>query len=184
MILKKLTPDHPDIPAVKKLFEEAFPENERTMSMDDILTHLDDMPLNLLGIYPEETPDDFAGFFLTIEGETAVYLVYLAICPEKRSGGIGSKAMNAMREYYKDRPLLFSYESIYEESDNAEQRERRRNLYLKLGFLETGWFAKLNGTEFILASSMENFDKDAFIDFLGAIFGAAGSELPELYRRD
>ena len=28
MILKKLTPSHPDIPALKKLFEEAFPENE------------------------------------------------------------------------------------------------------------------------------------------------------------
>ena len=26
MILKELTPDHPDIPAVKKLFEESFPD--------------------------------------------------------------------------------------------------------------------------------------------------------------
>ena len=25
MILKKLTPNHPDIPALKKLYEEAFP---------------------------------------------------------------------------------------------------------------------------------------------------------------
>ena len=37
MILKKLTPNHPDIPALKKLFEEAFPESERPVSMDTIL---------------------------------------------------------------------------------------------------------------------------------------------------
>ena len=185
MNLKVLTPDHPDIPAVKALFEEAFPENERTMSMDVILASMDKMPIKLLGIYSDEAPDDFAGFFLTVEGEKCVYLVYLAIRPEKRSGGIGSKAMNAMREYYAGKTLLFSYESIYEESDNAEQRERRRNLYLKLGFHETGWFATLNGTEFILASSDPEVDKDEFLQFLaGMAAGTPGAALPELYRRD
>ena len=47
MILKHLKSDHPDIPAVKKLFEEAFPENERTMSMDVSVTYLDKLPCDL-----------------------------------------------------------------------------------------------------------------------------------------
>ena len=136
MIFKELTPNHPDIPAVKKLFEESFPENERTMSMDVILANLKLMPIKLLGIYPEETPDTFAGFFLTAEGETSVYLTYLAIRPEQRSSGIGGKAMSAIREYYKGKTLLFSYESPFEESDNAEQRERRRKFHLRNGFYE------------------------------------------------
>lgn len=185
MILRTLTPDHPDIPAVKKLFEEAFPVNERSMDMDEILAHAEQLPIRLLGIYPEEAPEDFAGFFLTVEGGDFVYLTYLAICPEKRSGGIGSKAMNAVREYYKDQTLLFSYESIYEKSNNPEQRERRRNLYLRLGFHETGWFSVMNGTEFIIASSKEEFDKDAFLEFMGAMSaGTTGAAVPELYRRD
>lgn len=185
MNLKVLTPDHPDIPAVKALYEEAFPANERAMSMDAIVANLDKLPVKLLGVYPDETPDDFAGFFLTSEGDNCVYLIFLAIRPEKRSGGIGSKALNAIREYYAGKLLIFSYESIYEESDNAEQRERRRNLYLKLGFHETGWFAKLNGTEFILASSDPEVSKDEILHCIeGLAGGNPGAKVPELYRRD
>ena len=183
MIFKELTPNHPDIPAVKKLFEESFPENERTVSMDVILANLKLMPIKRLGIYPEETPDTFAGFFLTAEGKTSVYLTYLAICPEQRSGGIGGKAMSAIREYYKGKTLLFSYESPFEESDNAEQRERRRKFHLRNGFYETGWFAKLNGTEFIIACSKEDFDKDEFLSSLASMV-PEGAPIPELYRRD
>lgn len=185
MILRLLTPDHTDIPKVKKLFEEAFPENERTMSMDDILAHADELPIDLIGIYPDETPDDFAGFFLTFKSDASVYLVYFATCPEKRSGGIGSKAIGALKEFYGEKPILFSYESVYEESDNAEQRERRRSFYLKNGFFETGWFARMNDTEFILASSKEGTGKEDFEAFLaGMTAGVPGAAAPELYRHD
>jgi len=181
MILKKLTATHDDYERVEKLFFEAFPENERPVGISDILAQ-DKIPCDLIGIYPDETPDDFAGFFLTIKNDVCVYLVYFATCPEKRSKGLGSKAIQAFKDYYKDTPILFSYESIYQESDNAEQRERRRKFYLKNGFYETGWFADLAGTEFILASSVEEFDKDSFTTFLSAMAG--GMAIPDLYRRD
>lgn len=184
MILKKLTPQHPDIPALKKLFEEAFPENERPMSMDNILALLDQLPCDLLGVYPEETPDKFVGFFFGIRGESGVYGVYFATCPELRSSGIGSKAFRAVIESYGDTPFWFSYESTFQESDNAEQRERRRRFYLKNGFYETGWFTSLNGTEFILACSKKEFDKEAFEKFMGAMASSATAPVPALYRRD
>ena len=102
-----------------------------------------------------------------------------------RSSGIGSKAFKAIVDHYGDTPFWFSYESPFEESDNAEQRERRRRFYLKNGFHETGWFTKMNGTEFIIACSKEEFDKDAFEAFVGAmIAGTSGAAVPELYRRD
>lgn len=185
MILKKLNPSHPDIPALKKLFEEAFPENERPMSLDGILAYLDQLPCDLLGVYPDETPDKFSGFYFGVRGESGVYGVYFATCPELRSSGIGGKAFKAILEYYGDTPFWFSYESPFEESDNAEQRERRRRFYLKNGFHETGWFTKMNGTEFIIACSREEFDKEEFEAFVGAMMaGTSGAAVPELYRRD
>lgn len=185
MILKKLTTNHPDIPALKKLYEEAFPLNERPLSMDNILAFLDQFPCDLLGVYLEETPDEFVGFFFGIRGETGVYGVYFATRPDLRSSGIGSKAFRAIVDHYDDLPFWFSYESTYEESENSEQRERRRRFYLKNGFYETGWFTKLNGTEFIIASSKKEFDKEAFEKFMGAMFASTtGAALPELYRRD
>ena len=182
MILKKLTPDNPDIPALKKLYEEAFPENERTLSMDDILALADQIPCDLLGVYPDETPDTFVGFFFGLRGEASVYGVYYATLPELRSTGIGRKAFKAILDYYEDMPFWFSYESTYEECDNIEQRERRRSFYLKNGFYETGWFVVVNGTEFIVASSKKEFDKEAFEQFMASMAG--GKELPKLYRRD
>lgn len=184
MILKKMTADHPDISALKALFEEAFPVSERPLSMDAIIANLDQMPCDLLGVYPDETPDQFVGFFFGIRAEGAVYGVYYATDPKLRSTGIGSKAFKAILEYYGDTPFWFSYESTFEESDNAEQRERRRKFYLKNGFYETGWFAKMNGTEFILATSKEDFDKEAFEKFLAGMAAASGAPAPELYRRD
>ena len=184
MILKQLKPDHPDIPAVKQLFEEAFPENERTVSMDVIVAHLNQLPCDLIGIYPDETPDTFAGFFLGLRGEACVYGVYLATRPELRSTGIGGKAFKAIVESYGDMPFWFSYESPFEENDNAEQRERRRRFYLKNGFYETGWFARMNGTEFILASSRKEFDKEAFEKMIAGLSAhTMGAPVPELYRR-
>ena len=74
--------------------------------------------------------------------------------------------------------------ATFEECDNAEQRERRRNFYLKNGFHETGWFTRINGTEFIIASSKEDFDKDAFVKFMSDMTASLGAPLLELYRRD
>jgi GNAT superfamily N-acetyltransferase len=185
MILKQLTANHPDIPALKKLYEEAFPENERPLSMDAILAFVDQMPCDLLGVYPEET-QEFSGFFFGIRGESGVYGVFFATRPDLRSTGIGGKAFRAIVEHYGDTQFWFSYESPFEESENAEQRERRRNFYLRNGFHETGWFTKLNGTEFIIACSKEEFDKEAFEKFMSSM--AAGlpnpQALPQLYRRD
>lgn len=183
MILKKLTPDHPDVPALKNLFEEAFPVNERPMSMDDLLSIVDKIPCDLLGVYPDEDPDTFVGFFFGIRGEAGVYGVYYATDSKLRSTGIGSKAFKAILDYYDDIPFWFSYESPFEESDNAEQRERRRKFYLKNGFYETGWFAKMNGTEFILASSRKEFDKEALVSLMSSIL-PGDQPVPELYRRD
>ncbi len=184
MILKNITPDHKDYPALNKLYEESFPENERPFSMDVILSMLDKLPCDLLGVYPDDEPDKFVAFFFGVRGESSVYGIYYATDPNLRSTGIGKEAFKAILKYYEDMPFWFSYESTFEESDNAEQRERRRNFYLKNGFHETGWFTRINGTEFIIASSKEDFDKDAFVKFMSGMTVGSGAPLPELYRRD
>ena len=188
-MIQKLTVDHPDIPAVEKLFEEAFPPSERPMTMTQLLARAEEMQgqlsTELLGIYPDEAPDDFSGFFLTVKVPSFVFLLFFATCPEKRSTGIGSKAIHALREYCGATPLVFNYESVYQESDNAKQRERRRSFYLKNGFHETGWFLRGNGTEFIVACSGESFDKEAY-EMLMRSMRPTGPNAPEveMFRRD
>lgn len=67
MILKKLTVDHPDFPAVEKLYEASFPIEERHSTMAQLVEASEQLPgdssLEVLGIYLDEGPDDFVGFF-------------------------------------------------------------------------------------------------------------------------
>ena len=99
----------------QKLFEEAFPVSERPISMDDILANLGNSPCDIL----RENPDKFVGFFVGMNGEPGVCGVYYATDPQLRSTGIGTKAFKAILDYYKDKPFWFSYESTFQESDNA-----------------------------------------------------------------
>ena len=127
--LKQLTTNHPDYPQVVKLYEEAFPENERVMDMPTLLSGF---PVTLLGIYPEE--ELFAGFFLVFDDGNLLYLLFFATCPQMRSGGIGSKD-------------------------------------------ESPWYAKFGETEFVLCSSEEPADIEAFKQAIRTITGVE----PEFY---
>lgn len=188
MILKTLSPDHPDVPAAARLYEESFPENERPLTMEQMLAASDELPeplsAELLGIYSEEVPDDLAGFFFTIDTDFCTYLVYFAVAPSKRSGGIGGKAIRELRGRCGNMPLIFDFESVYEKSDNAEQRRRRRDFYLRNGFHETRWFFRTSGIELAVASSQKELDEQAFGTFRSILTTLAGEDAIELYRRD
>lgn len=189
MMLKQITANHPDLAAVKELYEEAFPANERVMTIDELLALPGHMPgvlsVDIFGIYPNGDADDFSGFLLAINRKLGVYLLFFAICPDKRTGGVGSKALQAFKSLCGAKPIILEYESVYEASDNAEQRERRRAFYQRNGFYETDWFLLDNGCEFIIASSQEALDHDAFEEYAhGFVVDESGEDAPKLFRRD
>ena len=114
-----------------------------------------------------------------------MFLLFFATLPEKRSGGIGSKAIKVLVERCGDKPLVLTYESIYQESDNDEQRRRRHSFYVKNDFYETGWFTEEAGIEFIVASSQKEFDAEAFRAVSDAVnAGMPGAPETKLYKRD
>ena len=84
-----------------------------------------------------------------------------------------------------DKPLVITYESIYQPSDNDEQRRRRHAFYVKNDFYETGWFTEEAGIEFIVASSQKEFDIEAY----KAVADAISASMPDapatkLFKRD
>ncbi len=96
--------------------------------------------------------------------------------------------MQALKERYGDKAIVFDYESVFEECDNMAQRKRKRAFYLRNGYLETGWFMRANGVELIVASSREEFDINDYVAMLQALTevslgSAEGVEMPEIYRR-
>jgi GNAT superfamily N-acetyltransferase len=179
MILKKLNVDHPDFPAVEKLYESSFPIEERHSTMAQLVEASEQLPgdssLEVLGIYLDEDPDNFVGFFTTADCGAFSFLLFFATLPEKRSGGIGSKAIKVLVDRCGDKPLVITYESIYQKSDNDEQRQRRHAFYVKNDFYETGWFTEEASIEFIVASSQKEFDVEAF----KAVSDAVSASMPD-----
>ena len=104
MILRKLAKGAPEVDIITKLNFEAFPIEEHTET--DFIYDFEKDSLDLLGIYLKEAPEDFAGYFLCIKNEKTVYISYFAILPEKRNLGIGTKALEALKEYYDGKQII------------------------------------------------------------------------------
>lgn len=180
MELKKLTPSSPDVALVEQLNMQAFPENER-VSIQGLFAFGQDGSMDILGIYAEQ---EFAGFFVIRKFRNFSYIAYFAICPEKRSRGIGSAALRCLREFYPEQQIVVDFESPDESCANNSQRLRRRSFYYRNGFFETGWYQFYMETEFEIACSDTKFDKAGFDDLIADIHAKAPEFDPHLYRKN
>ena len=158
MKLVPLTLDSPDLIPAQQLNEEAFPDNER-IDLEDFLRSDRDGSLEILGIYIDEA---LSGFFVTRLFRNIVYIAFFAVDKEKRSQGIGSHALKELKEFYPGKQIIVDFESVREDSGNKEQRQHRRNFYLRNGYYETGWFQFYSATEFEIFCSEPEFDKETF----------------------
>ena len=112
---------------IRTLYESAFPECEKK-------------PFWLIRVKNKQGKADmwylkedgvFVGLAITMNHKNLVLLDYFAIDEKRRGNGIGSKALKALQTYYSGRQFFLEIESVYEESDNLEERKRRKEFYLK-----------------------------------------------------
>ncbi|HIX92448.1 MAG TPA: GNAT family N-acetyltransferase [Firmicutes bacterium] len=166
------------IDKVWQLYAEAFPESERKLPK-----LLEDKyrigKVDILAIVDENRK--FLGEMITVKQGKLVLLDYFAICPDIRGGGIGSKALAMIREYYRDFILILEIESVNESSDNAEQRQRRKRFYLSNGFCSLDWEASLFGIRMEVLTYGVQIDFDSYHDIYASTFGRKLSDNVKLY---
>lgn len=80
----------------------------------------------------------FLGFFVCAVYEEMVLIDYFAVIPSKRGKGVGGDALKLLSEVYPDYSIFLEIEPENEKAQNALQRVRRKNFYLRCGFQETG----------------------------------------------
>ena len=177
--LRLLTRDCPDIPQLVLINQEAFPPSERA-SIDGLFDSNDGGNLDMIGIYGEQ---ELLGFFAVRKLGSIRYLAYFAISQTKRSGGIGSRALSLLKQFYPEGQIVVEFEAPDESAENNPIRLRRRDFYLRNGFQETGWYNFYDETEFEIACSELPFHREEFeefIDFLNAIIPI---HMPRPYRK-
>lgn len=131
--------DKKDLPFIKELYFNAFPKNERKpFGLIKSLTRRGIMRLLVV--------DDggmFGGFAVLVENDGITLIDYLAIKPQYRGKGWGSKVLELLKEEYP--VMVLEIESPEVECDNKEQRLARKNFYIRSGFVDYGVRIKVYG---------------------------------------
>lgn len=176
--LRIVLQDSPDKFELETINEESFPINERN-SIDDLYASGQDGNLDMIGIYAD---NELVGFFAVRKFRKIRYMAYFAVRSEKRSNGIGSKALQLLKEFYPSSQIVNEFEAPDDKCNN-NMRLRRRDFYLRNGFFETGWYSYYNETEFEIACSDTEFDKQEFEQFITYLNSIVSDHIPSLYRK-
>lgn len=122
-------------PAIRALYESAFPEEER-IPWTDLLRLVRDMPLEF-AVYRDG--DGLAGFTIVYPRPRLSWFWYFAVPPEKRGRGVGQRIFATLLARYEGRSAVLDMEDPAQPgAPNPGQRRRRAAFYLRNGFRETG----------------------------------------------
>ncbi len=150
-----------------ELYEAAFPEQEKKpMYVMEQLVKDGKMEMNAL---VEE--GEFVGLAINLHSGDYVLLDYYAVLPEKRSGGYGSKGLEILLSHFEDQKYIFEIETQDENADNAQDRKRRKDFYLRNGLKETGLFANVYDTDFEILTPNGELTFQEYVDFLREVLG-------------
>lgn len=126
-----------------RLYMQAFPASERK----PVAMILKSYRKGKSDIWCAVEGGRFAGMAITINSADTVLLDYLAVCKRCRNGGIGSGILRQLREKYTGRGLFIEIENPYADCPDCELRRRRKDFYLRNGFVPMEVMVYLFGVE-------------------------------------
>lgn len=119
---------------LKQLYKMAFPRYERKPLWIVRMKHRK----GEADIWVIEHEGEFVGMAITVNELDMVLLDYFAICEDKRSGGLGGKALRLLQEKYESKRFFLEIECEDQGAENAVERVRRKAFYLHNGMSELG----------------------------------------------
>jgi len=157
-----------DFGLVNALYRSAFPKSEQA-PMAYLFLRAKKDTIKFMAYYDDNV---FVGFTYTITVDDLTYLLYLAVPAEVRSKGYGAQILKNLQEQYPDNRIVLNIEIEDEKADNNADRIRRKDFYLKNGYILTKMYFKMNKNEFdVLVSNgtctVEEF-KGLFKKYMGA----------------
>lgn len=152
---------------IMRLMETAFPPSEQAPRSFLV----EQARRDEVSMFAYSDEGRFCGFTFMIEDETMAYVLYLAVDGTIRSRGYGSQILASVAERVGDKTLVLDIEPVDEAADNVEQRRRRRNFYLRNGFVPTGYAIQDRGNVYEALVHGEGFDPEHYINLI--------NELPE-----
>ena len=149
-----------DYEAIKEIYEESFPEKERTGSIDDLINSAKEdkrFELELFYADPDEKgTKQLVAFSYSLNEKDFFYGIFIAIKKEFRSKGYGKIFLNHHKEVRAiNKHFFLCAEKVEDTAENKEQRIKRSAFFHKLGFKVVETDIDLNGVMFDLYSLKE-----------------------------
>ncbi|KRM84791.1 GNAT family N-acetyltransferase [Lactobacillus hominis] len=140
------------------MYYQAFPEWER-FSWWSMMFMSMRKRLKIHAIYDQDT---FVGMTIYFVSDKTVYLAYLAIDPNLRGHGYGSKILQLLEHKYQDKQIVLDIEPLNPDADNYRQRVSRLKFYQKNGWRRTHQMLKDQDGQFEALVDNAYFDKKDF----------------------
>jgi len=158
-----------DFRAVANIYTSAFPPSGQA-PMWFLLHRAKKTHIKFNAYYDGERVIGLAYFVVYAR---ACYVVRLAVDTECQSKGYGSQLLDSIKAAYPNNRIILAIEMEDENADNNEQRKKRRQFYLRNGFVSTGISSELKGVTYdLLVCNGECTPAEFFVlykKFLGAI---------------
>ncbi len=163
LITEALTPRSPLSAAVKTLYEEAFPANERA-PLSILYRRARRPDVEFTAYYDEQSGGRvFVGFTYLARRGSLIFLMYLAIDPVHRSQGYGSQVLEQIRRTYPGSRILLNIEAPDPAAPNAAERLRRRDFYVRCGYAGSGYLIREFGVLYEALIQGGTFDEQEFL---------------------
>lgn len=158
---------------IHALYETAFPAGEKKpFSMI-----VSGQETGLVEILAVEKDDRFLGLAIMAKAGDRVLLDYFAIADEARGHGIGSAALQALREKYQGMRIIIEIESTKcVDEEELLLRTRRKKFYLRNGFTMLPYYIDLWGTEMEMLSNGMPCPYEEYLDIYTTAFGTKVSD--------
>lgn len=165
---------------VKKLYEAAFPPEERYPFLRMLLMSILNPNVDLLA-YEQEGA--FCGFTMTASSGKYLYINFIAVNPELRSGGIGSGILELLKERFPDQALLVDVETPAVGTENYDQRLSRLSFYERNGFYDLERSISGKGGAYMLLSTDREYRRQDYLDVFQELSLKPGALLCAMKRK-
>ena len=138
--------------AVKKLYKQAFPMNERAPFF--LINRL--AKTNRAKCFAINEQKPFVGMAYCVLYEDIVYVFYLAIEKDLRGQGYGSRILAAIRQMYADKRIILMAEESTDAYKDVEARLKRKQFYYANGLVELNYKVEEFGVVYDMLGFADN----------------------------
>lgn len=113
----------------------------------------------------------FVGLIYNIFYKDIVFVFYLAIDKETRGQGYGTKVLESIKQKYINHRIILCIEPVDKNSNNYEQRLKRKNFYIKNGFKDANYTIKEKNIIYEMLYYNQNVTLQEFQEMMKKYFG-------------